>query len=123
MKPPRLVTDYLQDILDNAEKARRFVQGVEFTAFREDEQKLYAVVRALEVIGEAARPIPKGTRSKYPAVPWSKITGMRDKIIHDYFGVDLEVVWNTVHRDLPGLRESVTKMLAEEQSKKQGGEG
>jgi len=117
MKPRRLVTDYLQDILDNAEKARRFVLGVEYTAFREDEQKVYAVVRALEIIGEAARHIPRNLRLKYPEVPWSKMTGMRDKVIHDYFGVDLEVLWKTVQQDLPELQQAVAKMLAEELGK------
>jgi uncharacterized protein with HEPN domain len=62
MRSGRLVTDYLQDILDSAERARRFVQGVEYAAFREDEQKVYAVVRALEIIGEAARHIPRHLR-------------------------------------------------------------
>jgi uncharacterized protein with HEPN domain len=101
MKSRRLVTDYLQDILDNAEKARRFVLGVEYAAFRDDEQKVYAVVRALEIIGEAARHISRNLRLKYPDVPWSKMTGMRDKVIHDYFGVDLEVLWKTVQQNCP----------------------
>ena len=118
MKARRLVTDYLQDILDNAEKARRFVQGVDYDAFCKDDQKFYAVVRALEIIGEAARHIPRALRSKYPDVPWSKMTGMRDKVIHDYFGVDLEVLWKTVHQDLPEMLLAVAKMLAEEQGKK-----
>jgi uncharacterized protein with HEPN domain len=117
MTSRRLVTDYLKDILDNAEKARRFVLGVEYAAFREDEQKVYAVVRALEIIGEAARHIPRNLRLKYPDVPWSKMTGMRDKVIHDYFGVDLEVLWKTVQQDLPELQQAVAKMLAEELGK------
>ena len=118
MKPRRLVTDYLQDILDNAEKARRFVLGVNFEDFRADDQKFYAVVRALEVIGEAARHIPRQLRDKYPGVPWSKMTGMRDKVIHDYFGVDLEVLWKTVQQDLPAMQQAVAKMVEEEHSKK-----
>jgi len=117
MKPRRLVADYLQDILDNADKARRFVQDVDYEHFRDDEQKFYAVVRALEVIGEAARHIPPPQRNKYPDVPGSKMTGMRDKVIHDYFGVDLEVLWKTVQQDLPDMQQAVAKMLAEEQGK------
>jgi len=117
MKPRRLVTDYLQDILDNADKARRFVQGVDYEHFRDDEQKFYAVVRALEVIGEAARHIPRPLRNKYPDVPRSKMTGMRDKVIHDYFGVDLEVLWKTVQQDLPDMQQAVAKMLKAEQGK------
>jgi uncharacterized protein with HEPN domain len=76
------------------------------------------VVRALEIIGEAARHIPRNLRLKYPDVPWSKLTGMRDKLIHDYFGVDLEVLWKTVQQDLPELQQAVAKMLKEEQGKK-----
>jgi uncharacterized protein with HEPN domain len=77
------------------------VLGVDYAAFREDEQKVYAVVRALEVIGEAARHIPRKLRLKYPEVPWSKMTGMRDKVIHDTFGVDLEVLWKRFNRTCP----------------------
>jgi|CXWL01.1.fsa_nt_gi uncharacterized protein with HEPN domain len=114
MKKRRVIVDYLQDMLDNAEKARRFVQGVEFEAFRDDEEKVYAVVRALEVIGEAARHIPQSARAKYSQIPWRSVTGMRDKVIHDYFGVDLEVVWKTVHRDLPTLQETLANILAQD---------
>jgi uncharacterized protein with HEPN domain len=117
MRPRRLVTDYLQDILDNADKARRFVQGVDYEHFRDDEQKFYAVVRALEVIGEAARHIPRPLRNKYPDVPWSKMTGMYDKVIYDNFSVDLEALWKTVQQDLPDMQQAVAKMLQDEQGK------
>jgi uncharacterized protein with HEPN domain len=123
MKPRRLVADYLQDILDNAEKARRFVLGVEYAAFREDEQKVYAVVRALEVIGEAARNIPRNLRNKNAEVPWSQMTGMHDKVIHDYFGVDREALWKTVQQDLPEMQQAVANMLKVEQGKKADYEG
>ena len=113
MSSKRLYGDYLRDILDYSEKAMRFVQGVNFDDFCDDEEKVFAVVRALEVIGEAARHIPKSMRNKYPAVPWRKVTGMRDKITHEYFGVDLDVVWQTLHEDLTPLRDMVRKMLAD----------
>lgn len=111
MSTQRVYTDYLQDIVDYAEKAMQFVHGVSFDDFGDNEEKTFAVVRALEVIGEAARHIPKSMRDKYPTVPWKQITGMRNKITHEYFGVDLDVVWKTVHEDLPPLRDSVKKIL------------
>ena len=114
MKPERLVTDYLHDILEYAEAAESFVAGCSsFEEFRGDRRTVWATVRALEVIGEAARQIPKAIQEKYPAVPWRGMTGMRDKVIHFYFGVDVAVVWRTVREDLPSMRAAVARMLAE----------
>jgi uncharacterized protein with HEPN domain len=113
MKAHRDYKDYLRDILEYAEKAERFVQGLDFEAFERNEEKTLAVIRALEVIGEAARHIPGTLREIYPDVPWEDMVGMRSKLIHDYFGVDLKVVWRTVHEDLPPLRDSVAQLLAD----------
>jgi uncharacterized protein with HEPN domain len=120
----RTYTDYLRDILDAAEKAEQFLSDVSEEQFKANDEKVFAVVRALEIVGEAARAIPDDVRTRYPAVPWRDVAGMRDKLVHAYFVVDLKRVWETVKRDLPTLRESVTRMLveAEEQSKKQGDE-
>jgi uncharacterized protein with HEPN domain len=111
MSTKRLYIDYLNDMLSHAEKAERFAQGVNFLEFQRNEEKLFAVVRALEVIGEAARHIPKFARDKYPEMPWQKIVGMRDKVIHEYMGVDEETVWRTVQEDLPPLKTIIRKML------------
>jgi len=70
-----------------------------------------AVIRALEVIREAAKTIPKEFKDKYPQVPWRGAMGMRDKVIHGYFGVDLEVVWKTVREELPRLRRDIGKII------------
>ncbi|HFE52539.1 MAG TPA: DUF86 domain-containing protein, partial [Bacteroidetes bacterium] len=70
-----------------------------------------AVVRQLEIIGEATRHLSKEFRSAHPAIPWSEIAGMRDKLVHDYFGVDLEIVWETAFRDVPALREKLLAIL------------
>lgn len=75
------------------------------------EEKIYVVVKTLEIIGEAARHLPKSVRDKYKTIPWKQVTGMRDRLTHEYFSVDLEVIWRTVHEDLPALRDTVKKML------------
>jgi uncharacterized protein with HEPN domain len=113
----RAYTDYLRDILDATEKAERFLADVSEEQFKANDEKVFAVVRALEIVGEAARAIPDDVRARYPTIPWREVAGTRDKLIHTYFVVDLKRVWETVKRDLPALREVVAKMLEEEQSK------
>jgi uncharacterized protein with HEPN domain len=112
MTSGRAYADYLHDILDHAEKAQQFTAGVDF-AFCANAEKTMAVVRALEVVGEAAKHVPESVRQRYSEVPWRNIVGMRDVLIHHYFGVDLEVVWKTVHRDLPALWMAVRRILAD----------
>lgn len=103
---------YLQDILDTIQKIEQFMADVEdFDAFLKDEKTAFAVIRALEIIGEAAKNIPNNIRKKYPVVPWKDIAGMRDKLIHQYFGVNLELIWKTLQEDLAPLKETATQMV------------
>ena len=121
MKRKRTHVDYLLDILDNAEKAERFVEGIDQESFLANVEKVYAVVYALQTIGEAARHLPKSWRQRYAETDWDDIVGMRDIVIHEYFGVDLDIIWRTVQKDLKPLKAIVTKMLsdmAEEDEKK-----
>ncbi len=82
-------------------------------AFSEDAKTLDAVVRNLEVIGEAIKKVPEKIRAKHPDVEWKKIAGLRDILIHEYFGIDVEVIWDIVQNKLPILEEKVSRMLAE----------
>jgi uncharacterized protein with HEPN domain len=111
MKRARTHTDYLEDILEAARKAEEFVRDVSFEDFEGNDEKVFAVVRALEIVGEAAKKIPAIVRRQHPDVPWRDMAGMRDKLIHHYFGVDVKVVWRTVKDSLPGIRSSVEDLL------------
>jgi uncharacterized protein with HEPN domain len=111
MKANRLVQDYLRDILDAMDKAEKFVSGIDHHEFIDDDKTVYAVIRSLEMIGEAAKKIPSNLRRLYTDIPWKSLSGMRDKLIHDYMGVSTEVVWRTVKEDIPLVYPMISKML------------
>ena len=117
MKSKREYVGYLRDILDTAQKARRFVEGVDFDSFVANDEKVFAVMQALQIIGEAAKKVPKSARERYTDVPWRDVAGMRDKLIHDYFSVNLRRLWQTVQDDLPALQATIERMLADLETK------
>ena len=96
--------DYVEDVIEAMSNAEEFVRGMEYEEFTRDQKTIYAVVRALEIIGEAVRKIPASVRNRYPEIPWKNMAGMRDKLIHEYFGVNLRIVWDAVQKDIPPLK-------------------
>lgn len=111
MTQDRDATIYLDDIVDAALKATQFVQGLSFEEFERDDRTVFAVVRALEIVGEAAKRVPPVVRDRAREIPWAEMAGMRDMLIHGYQNVDLRVVWRTVREDLPVAIDSVRSLL------------
>ena len=113
MRPRRVYADSLRDILAASEQAQQFVAGMDLAAFWSDAKTQFAVIRALEIIGEAARHIPTAVQQRYPQVPWADKRGMRNVLVHEYFGVDTQVLWRTVQEDIPPLSIEIRKILDE----------
>jgi uncharacterized protein with HEPN domain len=103
MSEKRIYLDYLNDLLDALQKSQQFITNMDYREFAQDDKTIFAVIRALEIVGEATKRIPTELRQRYGQVPWREMVGMRDKLIHEYFGVDLEVVGKTVNEDVPML--------------------
>ena len=100
----RRVELYIKDILEYMERAEGHIKGLNFEEFLRDDKTCDAVIRCIEVIGEAAKNIPDEIRDKYPSIPWRDMAGMRDKIIHGYFIVDFENIWLVVREEIPKLK-------------------
>ena len=105
--------DYLNDILSSIFEIEEFTKNLTFDKFVKDRKTVNAVIRSIEVMGEAAKNIPEPFRKKHPKIPWKKMAGMRDKLIHEYFGVDLEIVWKMIENNLPTLKSSFNKICKE----------
>ena len=105
---------YLEDILRAIEAIKDFIKGMSFNDFEADDKTSSAVIRKLEIIGEATKKIPTQIRDKYPNVPWKTMARLRDVLIHGYFGVDLNIVWDAIKKDLPLIEEKVRDIVKNE---------
>jgi len=101
---------YFEDIVNSIEKIEGYVEGMDFESFSNDFKTIDAVVRNLSVIGEAVNNLSEKIKSDNTNIPWNEIIGMRNKIIHEYFGVDEEILWKTIKEDLPEFRKLLKKI-------------
>jgi uncharacterized protein with HEPN domain len=108
--------EYLRHILDEADYLISASQGLAKDEFHGDDTLKRAFVRSLEIIGEASKKVPNDMREKHPDVEWRLMAGMRDRLIHDYFGVDYDLVWDVVARKIPEVRERVRLILTEKKT-------
>ncbi|MDR2066329.1 MAG: DUF86 domain-containing protein [Endomicrobium sp.] len=103
--------DYIQDIILSCLDVKSFIKNSSKENFCSDKKTIYATIRAIEIIGEASKKIPLNIRSQYINIPWKEIAGMRDKLIHDYFGIDVEVLWKTAKYDVAYIKFEFEKIL------------
>lgn len=109
----RTYKDYILDILSSIQELGEFTEGIDLEEFVKDKKTVNAVIRSLEVMGEAAKKIPSEIRDKYPSIPWKYMASMRDKLIHEYHGIDLEIVWEVIKKEIPPLQSKFEKILKE----------
>ena len=104
---------FLEDIRDRIEKIESFIDGMDFDAFKQDDRTVSACIREIEVIGEAVKQIPKEITDRFDELPWSLMAKMRDKLIHWYFEVDEEIVWNVAKYKLPDIKIQINNIIIE----------
>ena len=102
---------YCQDILESGAAIQSYVKGITCDAFVQDRMRYSAVIREFEIIGEAVGKLSEELKRQYPEIPWQDVKDFRNLLAHEYFGVDLEIVWNTIRDDLPMLMDAVRKII------------
>jgi uncharacterized protein with HEPN domain len=104
---------YIKDILDAIEAIEEFVKSCDSESFKNEDLVSSAVIRKFEIIGEAAKNVPDEIRNRYAQIPWKEMAGMRDRLIHSYFGIKYELVWNTIKTVFPSITPAIRKILDE----------
>jgi uncharacterized protein with HEPN domain len=100
----------LNDIYQAIDRIEQYIKNLSFDAFSKDQKSVDAVVRNLEIIGEAANRLPDEFKEKYSTIEWHKVVGLRHRIVHEYFGIDLEIIWQILHKDLPELKQKIAEV-------------
>lgn len=103
---------FLEDIVSSITKIEKYINGMSYADFKDDDKTIDGVVRNLEIIGEAAKNIPEEIKDGYPEIPWSEMIAMRNKVTHEYFGVDTQIIWETIQKDLPEVGLRIQMVLA-----------
>ena len=107
-RTPKLL---LEDIIESAEKILQYTKGISFEEFSKDNKTVDAVIRNFEIIGEASNLLPDELKDKYSEIDWHRIRGFRNRIVHDYFGVDLQIIWKIILDQIPGLISEISKII------------
>lgn len=108
--PKRDIFLYIDDIYSSCNKVLEYTKDYSYSEFKKDFKTMDAVVRNLEIIGEAVKVLPLAFRKTHKNIPWKQIAGMRDKVAHEYFGVDYKILWTTVQKDIPFLKKEISKI-------------
>lgn len=104
---------FVKDIICAMESIERFVEGMSLEELRQDDKTSSAVIRKFEIVGEATKLLPDELKERYPDIPWKGMAGMRDRLIHAYFGIDYRLVWDAIKTDIPGIKRKLQQILAE----------
>lgn len=112
-KEPIVFLNHIQEEIQNIQT---FTNNISFLEFMNDKEKRYAIVRSIEIIGEAAKHVPDNVQKANPDVPWSKIIGTRNRLVHDYFDIDWEMTWNIITESLPDLSLKIDRMIRSEKT-------
>ena len=104
---------YLQDIAEAIDRIQSYLEGVARDEFETNQMRLDAVIRNLQIIGEAVKKIPDSIQKKYPNIPWQEIAGLRNRVTHAYFNVDINIIWDVVQSELPILKPQVQRIIKE----------
>ncbi len=100
----------LDDICEAIDRIEQYISGMSFDVFSKDRKSVDAVVRNLEIIGEASNRLPTDFKNSHSQIQWHKVVGLRHRIVHEYFGIDLQIVWQILQKDLPSLREAISQI-------------